>query len=509
MTNILSNKRLRPKGSSADARRGKGDYKHDHRSPFESDLGRAVFSAASRRLHDKTQVFPLTTDDNIHSRLTHSLEVQSIGHTFSIFLSKSRKFCDKLGKKVEDIELFRDLDAIMSTICLTHDIGNPPFGHFGETSIQQYFQALFDGMEKDVEEYKMHRACHNILTKHLLEVTEKDKAKENLIQVQGFLKNHNLKLDYTKFDGNAEGFRVLTKLQYLNDLYSMNLTSASLASYMKYPNCGDIIKNNTISKRKHGVFSTEKDCMKKALNNCGINKQDSDSYNRHPLSFLMEAADSICYLCMDIEDAFSKDWISFDEIKNIFKCDKNKAWQKIVTNAKSHYKKSDPQEKKLVQFRTELINYLVNLACENFEKNLDLIFEGKYYKELIEDDANDIAKGLKDFCYNKIFQNREIESLEITGNAVIKGIMDTYVDLLFHPNESLRKRGKDMISRTIVMATLQEHFKAKKKAYIIYKDFDLGELTIEERLRIIRDFVAGMTDSYALNHYRKLSGQRI
>lgn len=511
MIDILSYKRLRPKGSSTDKRRGFGDYKHDHRSPIESDLGRVVFSPASRRLHDKTQVFPLITDDNTHSRLTHSMEVQSIGYTFAIFLSQSQVFCDKIGKQKGDVELFRDLYAVLSTICLTHDIGNPPFGHFGEVSIQQYFKALFTEMGKDIRTFEKEHCCHSVLMKHLIEEVGEDEGRERLQQVRDFLDNSNLLLDYTDFDGNAEGFRVLTKLQYLNDLYGMNLTSASLASYLKYPNCSSIDKS-CISQKKHGVFTTEKERMQSVLNNCGMSDKNDNSFNRHPLSFLMEAADTISYLCMDMEDAFSKGWVGFDDIIQLYKVEENDAWRKIVDNANSHYETDDPDEKKIVQLRTEIIEYLVLLACENFENNIDKIFEGEYDEELVTDDKNKIAKALNDFCINRIFRHREIESLEITGNAVVKGIMDTYVDLLFHPDKGFRKRGKDLISKTIVMTTLQEHYEEKKSckiAHVEYKDFDIGDLTIEERLRIIRDFVAGMTDSYALNHYRKLSGQRI
>ena len=218
MSDILSYTRLRPNPSTNDERREKGDMGKDSRTPIESDLGRAIFSPAARRLHDKTQVFPLTTDDNIHSRLTHSLEVMNLAHSFALFLSGSKVFCEKIKRNVDDIRLLRDLEAVLSTICITHDIGNPPFGHFGESAIQQYFMSMFDSMESDLTRYDKCDTCQSTIMLHL------QKETDGISKVRDFLYNKEVLRDYTEFDGNAEGFRVLSKLQYLNDLYGMNLT---------------------------------------------------------------------------------------------------------------------------------------------------------------------------------------------------------------------------------------------------------------------------------------------
>lgn len=512
MTDLLSIERL--KKSENDSRRTKGTFEYDYRTPIESDLGRVIFSPASRRLHDKTQVFPLTSDDNIHSRLTHSMEVMSLGRSFALFLSKYKGFCDLVGKGVDDSVLLRDLEAIMSTVCLTHDIGNPPFGHFGETAIQQYFSHLFDAMSRDVDEIKEKRPCQSLIMQHLFYGLKDEKEiRSKLNEVQAFLNNEFLKYDYIQFDGNAEGFRVLTKLQFLNDLYGMNLTSASLAAYLKYPNCGERKKkDDNIALHKHGVFVTERDRMEDAMVNCGISKANDKAYNRHPFAFFMEAADSICYLCMDIEDAFSKRWIDYKDITKAIDASKNLVWDKLLKQAEMHFKEKDPEIRKVVQLRTEIMAYLQKVACQNFKNHFEEILKGEYGEELIKDDENRIAKQLGDFCVEKIFTNREIESLEITGNAVIKGIMDTYVDLLFNPKADYRNRGKNLISRSVVMTVLQEHYDSKKERKIAHESissFDVNEFTIEERFRIIRDFVAGMTDRFALNHYQRLSGQKL
>lgn len=507
MSDILSYTRLRPNPSTNDERREKGDMGKDSRTPIESDLGRAIFSPAARRLHDKTQVFPLTTDDNIHSRLTHSLEVMNLAHSFALFLSGSKVFCEKIKRNVDDIRLLRDLEAVLSTICITHDIGNPPFGHFGESAIQQYFMSMFDSMESDLTRYDKCDTCQSTIMLHL------QKETDGISKVRDFLNNKEVLRDYTEFDGNAEGFRVLSKLQYLNDLYGMNLTSASLASYLKYPNCGPLDNGEgiNIAKHKHGVFTTEKERMETAMGNCGISREDHNSFNRHPFSFLMEAADSICYLCMDIEDAYSKEWINYNSLVSAIDANKNSTWRKIIDKVNDQLPDA-PDERKIVQLRSEIMSYFLTIACKNFEDNIEAIFDGNYNNELIKDDENKIAKELGKFCVKEIFSKREIQSLEITGNAVIRGIMDTYVDLLFHPNKDFRNRGKNLISKGIVMTVIQEHYESTgedKKAYNNFNSFDVGEFTIEERFRIIRDYVAGMTDKFALSHYQKLSGQKI
>lgn len=514
MTNLLSYKRLRPAASTNDGRRGKGVFKFDIRTPIESDLGRAIFSPASRRLHDKTQVFPLITDDNIHSRLTHSMEVMSFGRSFALFLSHSKKFYKLLGKKKNDTILLRDLEAVLSTVCLIHDIGNPPFGHFGETAIQQYFSRLFDEMGQDAIEINSGRPCHSLIMKYLFHgITDDGEREKKLSEVQNLLNNELLKYDYTMFDGNAQGFRVLTKLQFLNDLYGMNLTSATLSAYLKYPNCGMANKKAVnIALHKHGVFTTEKERMKESMTNCGIAMSGKEAYHRHPLSYFMEAADSICYLCMDIEDAFEKGWIMYGDIVNAIDSKLNQAWKKIIQQTDLQLAINDPEKRRMIQLRTEIMAYLQKVACENFEKHFDEIVNGTYREELIKDDSNKIADQLGDFCVAKIFTNREIESLEITGDAVIKGIMDNYVNLLFNPKKDYRNRGRDLISKRIVMTVLQEHYDDRAitdNSFEKISTFDVNELTIEERLRMIRDFVAGMTDKFALNHYQRLSGQKL
>ena len=492
----------------------------DSRNPFESDFGRVIFSPACRRLHDKTQVFPMTTDDNIHSRLTHSMEVMNIGLSFAINLCENKSFQDKT--ELSNYEIIRKISPILKTSCLVHDIGNPPFGHFGEEVIQDYFNRLLDSLDYELK-IKAEGAKVGTLGQYIIEGiksadSDKKFAEKTLVK---FLNTPSLRYDYSEFDGNAEGFRVLTKLQYLGDLKGLNLTYATLGSTLKYPNFGGKDKGGPIANHKHGVFHTEKKLVESIASACKL-KQDNGNIIRHPLSFLMEAADTICYLLMDIEDAVQKSWIDLDYIKRIVNKGVPKGCRDKIEDYYNQFNGKNPtKQKKWVSYRTALLTYLMIVATNNFVNNLEEIEKGGYDKELIED-GDDLFKTLKHISKTKILSKRDIISLEITGQAVITGIIDVYIKLLFHSDKKFRNRGKSMISRSIFMTILHEHYneykntkhfknKYGKKSDIekLYEDFDVIDFTVEERFRLIRDFVACMTDKFAVKHYQKLSGQKI
>lgn len=522
MLNFLSSLRLRD--SETDKRRKDGDLNYDRRSPIESDFGRVVFSSACRRLHDKTQVFPLTTNDNIHSRLTHSMEVMSLGKSFALNLCPRKEDSDfyKMFRDSNDdyFSFYRKIESLLSTVCLAHDIGNPPFGHFGETVIQNYFKSLIGSIKADIarnaNNYNQY-SC-KILKDIFQEVDnrkarDKEAIKESIFKgISGFF-NSNKVNDYTQFDGNAQGLRVLMRTQFLNDLNGLNLTYATLASFIKYPNANPADKNaETIGNHKHGIFHTELDDIRKVYSECFCHSFDENTtcFKRHPFAFLMEASDSICYLIMDMEDAVSKGWINYSMIRKLMYT--NEKGKEIIDRAEKHFAANAPSKKKVVQFRVELMGYLVNLACSNFKNNLQEIVNGEYNKELIFDDKYNVANMLQKESVKNIYSNPEIESLELTGDAVLRGIMDYYVRFLFSPEKSYRLHAKDLISKAIFETTLQERLKwlgDSRDAWDVYDNFDPCNFTMEERFRIIRDFVSGMTDKFALTHYRKLSGQQI
>lgn len=429
----------------------------DPRNEFESDFGRVIFSPATRRMHDKTQVFPLTTDDNIHSRLTHSMEVMSIGHSLGLRVCEKDDFLKKTGIEKEFIH--REIPIILKNACLVHDIGNPPFGHFGETIIANYFSRQF----------------------------ENDKLKLNLSKEE--------QEDFKYFDGNAQGLRVLTKLQVLNDTQGLNLTYGTLGAFLKYPNPGEI-NEDYIATSKRGVFQSENEYLKKIGEACGLLKNNG-LYMRHPLTFLMEAADSICYLTMDIEDGFNKGWYTFDFLKkHLSNIDNDELKKKLIKLEKIEGAGSEVT--KMVKLRIFLISELVRMAVDNFVDNIEDICEGTYQHELIKQDSSGLTKTLSSFCFQNIFQEREIEQLELTGHSVLVGLLDYYIEFIFNESKDYRRRAKGMLSKSIIRVALLETGVDK-----------FEDLSDYYKLRVIVDFISGMTDQFALNHYQKLSGQKI
>lgn len=526
----------------------------DIRNEFESDFGRIIFSPALRRMHDKTQVFPLTTDDNIHSRLTHSNEVMSIGYTFGIKLSQSKLIQEKTEKS--ELELVRILPVLLKNVCLIHDIGNAPFGHFGETLISDYFK----GLDED----------HSIF--------------QNLTERQ--------KRDFLFYDGNAQGLRVLTKLQYLDNPFGLNLTYATLASYLKYPNFeitnkeiekegleNREIPETFIERNKHGVFFSEDDYFKRIVDECQLYDGEKRII-RHPFCYLMEAADSIAYLCMDMEDGYNKDLFGLDLIKKRFDNNNSAIAKEIVAICTSNYQNS---KSAIVAIRIALIQYFVELAYKNFEDNIKEIENGKYNKELIEDDPDKIFKILKGIS-GLIFDSREICSLETTGHSVFEGLLDYYIKFVFHENKKYVNKAKSLISQSIIDCAIHENLIGLTEKKIISIEeklteektmFDFDKMKIDQinkeltalekekksfnkikteynnlfskqfntqldfeevnklrelknaimdfkiispsfedlddyyKFRVILDFLSGMTDQFALNHFQKISGQKI
>lgn len=476
----------------------------DFRNEFESDLGRVIFSAAVRRLHDKTQVVPLTIDDNVHSRLTHSLEVMNIGSSLLKGIFRHEDFISRYGRSEDIRNIEEQAAAVVQTICMAHDIGNPPFGHFGEQVIQDYFTKYFTEHPRVLDEW-----------------TSAD-------------------LDFTKFDGNAEGFRVLTKLQCLNDIHGLNLTYSTLAAYLKYPNWGDTDKNGGIAIHKHGVFFADKEIAEKAMQMSNCTSMSESAYTRHPLSYIMEAADSICYLTMDLEDAYNRKWVTRDEIINYYdnhRCKKDT--DDSFENRKKLRDRMLPSDKVkghkwIVDFRVRSIEYFVSLVVNNYIANIDAILTGKYQKELLDDDDTKMAKLFTDICVNRVYAKTEVRILEITGQSVINGLLDILIPLFLHEDKGFRDRGKSIVSPSIMRANILDfgiHSGILKEEYreethsVIYIDtdtkkeiddleqycesFDVSKLNNYYKFRTIVDFVSSMTDQYAVKLYQKLSGQRL
>lgn len=475
----------------------KGANVLDERSAFESDFGRAVFSSASRRMHDKTQVMPLNSDDNVHSRLTHSLEVMSIAQSLGDNLCRNEEFKKLYGEEAYELE--RKISAVLRTAAIMHDIGNPPFGHFGEYIIANYFS--------------------NLLLPEISILDEKAKRMllEHITSSKAFDLNNQQIFDFVLFDGNAQGLRVLTKLQYLDDLDGLNLTYATLGTYLKYPNKG-ITNKNYIGTKKHGIYYSENQIFDKITVACNLKTKDrsgKEYIKRHPLSFLVEAADTICYRSMDIEDGWSLGWYSFkdmvdrinlevrslNENQNLDICD--------IIGYKNFASDDQPNRKKMIDFRVKLISYFVDLATKNFIANLEGIDNGEYSYELLDQDEFKVEEALKIFNVKYIFTNREIQFAELTGSSVLKGLLDILIDLYFSKDKLNRAHVRTITSKTIVRTAIHEQFGKIPNSNDDLNCFEIENLNDYQKLRIIVDFVSGMTDQYAVKLYQKLSGQKL
>ena len=471
----------------------------DYRNPFESDLGRVIFCPAIRRMHDKTQVIPLTSGDTILTRLTHSMQVMSVAESLAHFYTRSDDFKNNYGDKAYEYDA--DISAILRTAALLHDIGNPPFGHFGEVTIQKYFKRYLED--------------HHIITERQA-------------------------MDFTQFDGNALGLRIVSKLQYTGTLDGLNLSYPTLAAYLKYPNKGKAKGDKEyVGVHKHGIFETEEKLFDEIVKCCNM-RVGNKKIKRHPLSFLVEAADSICYGTMDMEDGYNIHWYTFEDMVDtlneyIYKTAKEKnklmALKEYQTDPQKpetfsiekllkfehNWDDGTPKDKRrlILDFRVKLIDYLAELAIKVFVRNLEAIDKGDYAFELLKDDKIDIDVfgALSEFAQRKIITRRDVQELELTGNSVINGLLDILMSYAFSEDKKFRRKIKAVISISRMEATIHENIFNGVK-YKIFNDDDLWNFDIEQiinynKLRLIVDFVASMTDKYSVELYQKFAGMRL
>lgn len=461
----------------------------DTRNPFEVDFGKVVFCPALRRMHDKTQVIPLSSGDCVLTRLTHSMHVMNIAESLACNYTRSKDFLGLYDNSAEAFEDAQRIRAILKTASLLHDIGNPPFGHFGEDTIKNYFKDLFESPDNE--------SITN-------ELTDEEK------------------IDFTQFDGNALGIRIVSKLQYAGLLDGLNLTYGTLGAYLKYPNEGpkDGSDEAYVGIHKHGIFKTEHELFQEIVKYCNMGN-GRGTIKRHPLAFLVEAADTICYSTMDVEDGLYQNWydiISLLRELNSFISEKMHAPIDIREIIGFKYSDEeiinrDPRQVRL-ELREHLITYLVDLAIRNFNAHIEEIDKGTYNKELIYDDPCFVAEALKDFTKRKILSNKNVLKFEITGNSVITGLFDILINYFFHDDRHYHSRLNGIISESRMAIAMKEN---RPDMYpqdkVISLDeigkFDVGNLSQYAKYRMIVDYVASMTDKYSVELYQTLSGNSL
>jgi dGTPase len=426
------------------------------RSPFNSDHDKVIFSGSFRRLARKTQVHPLATNDHVHNRLTHSLEVACVGRTLGMRVGH-----ELINKRLISNNITAaDIGDIVQTACLAHDIGNPPFGHTGEEAIRHWF--LNDS--------------------------------KNLLK---YLKPHE-KEDLISFEGNAQGFRVISNSEYHVYDGGMRLTYASLGTFIKYPWTSlDAANNKRPKSNKYGVYNSELDIFKEVTSELGLIERGDNWYCRHPLAHLMEMSDDFCYAILDLEDGIEMGILNWNEVFEIIRPVLD--GEKIDELVRELNDLRPGRRPHLV--RGKIISTFVDAGAEAFIENESDILKGTV-DELLSKCSPEVlgcVRDAKSLAKTRIFQHPRKVELEIGAYNTLATILDVLCNaaVSFARNENEKnyksKRALDLIGRS----TFDPRVSSKEE-----------EKSTREYLAIMRvmDFVSGMSDNYATHLARQFNG---
>jgi len=438
---LLSLKRF---GDTEKRYRAKQD---ETRLGFEVDFDRIIFSSAFRSLQDKTQVIPLSETDFVHTRLTHSLEVSVVGR--SIGRRVGKVLLERHPNLVELGYTFNDFGAIVAAASVTHDIGNPPFGHSGEKAIGEYFK---NGKGEKFKEF----------------LSEKEYQ------------------DLIDFEGNANGFKILTENRE-GITGGLRLSYATLGAFMKYPK-ESLPKKPTphIVDKKYGVFQSEKDAFLDVVNDLGLRSKSTTedlSFFRHPLAYLVEAADDICYTIIDFEDGINLGLIDEEfALEYLIKLVKNSI------DTKKYHTLIHTKDR-VSYLRALAINTLINEAVTIFLENEEAILKGEFEKSLLDKCAyeaqiNDIIK----ISITKIYKSKDVVEKEIAGYKIIANLLHVFIEAV---NNDFKGTASNYHKLTLNL--LPEEYKTKSP-------------NLYHRIMLICSYVSRMSDSYAIRLFKKIQG---
>ncbi|MBQ0021741.1 MAG: dNTP triphosphohydrolase [Prevotellaceae bacterium] len=408
--------------------------KKDDRTEFNRDYDRLIFSAPFRRLQNKTQVFPLPGSIFVHNRLTHSLEVASVGR--SLGNDVSRRLL-KVHPELHDSQI-DEIGSIVSAACLAHDMGNPPFGHSGEKAIATFFS------EGPGLKYK------DLLTPEQWS-------------------------DFVHFDGNANAFRLLAHQFKGRRKGGFVLTYSTLASIVKYP-----FPSSKATKQKFGYFIPEAETYAKISEELGLT-------GRHPLVYLVEAADDICYEIMDIEDAHKLKILSYEETKDLmlgFVSDESR--QRILERAND----VDDENERVVFFRSCAIGTMERECVNVFIENEEAILNGTFEGSLIENASPQVREAYDkcvEVAFNRIYHCREVVNIELAGYKIIRTLIELFCNAAMNPDQAYSELLLDRVS----------------------SQYEVDSPDVYTRIMAVLDFVSGMTDVFALDLYRKINGESL
>jgi dGTPase len=417
------------------------------RTEFERDYDRILFATPTRRLADKTQVFPMEENDSVRTRLTHSFEVSNLARSIGVRLSF--EYAEKVfGEDHEKLQVKRNIPSILAAVGLAHDLGNPPFGHQGELAMQQWFAEQ----------------------KH----------------------SDHISADFLSFDGNAQTFRLLTRLQLLNDQFGLNLTVGTLAALLKYPSIYG--SQNKGGFKKHGIFVSETEIIKEVWAETGLAEGI-----RHPLAYVMEACDDIAYSVIDAEDTVKKGYASFYDLMDFLESTpgQDETIKNVVHAARkknTEFKKENLSSRELndismQMFRVKAISEMVSAATTVFVENIEKIMSGTITPgfELIRNSScSELCKATKSFDYRHGFQHKDVLRLELQGSNYIKSMMGMLWDAVAKEDDA------DFPFERYVYGGISENYRR------IYMASDKSTYA---KCQLVCDALSGMTESYLIKKH--------
>lgn len=437
----------------------------DVRTEFHKDYHRIIGSASFRRLQDKAQVYPLRRGDFVRTRLTHSLEVSSFARSLGDMIFRRLIRENKPG--VND-SVRENCCDVLECAGLIHDIGNPPFGHYGEFAIREWFKNNFARLE-----------FHGKRVSELL--------------------SEQMMADFLNFEGNAQALRVVSRLHCLTDMdYGMNLTFALLNTIVKYPvNSTEIDKaSGDVKTKKMGFFTSEQPLYKEISHSTGAVNC------RYPLTFILEAADDIAYLTADIEDAMVKGYIGYstlidelsavdsDDVRNELKSLKS-ALERTKTLSMP-----DPEKKAVQQWIIGIQNALIKAAADEFCGSYDTIMDGKFTRDLLSGSpVSRLWRLLGDISYRYAFRSRDIVKSELAEHTIMFSLLNKIVPAVLSDNETGYGRDLVEILSENYLAICKKSCESRPEGEQCYR-----------RILLATDCISGMTDGYATSFFRMLNG---
>lgn len=430
------------------------------RNSFIRDYDRIIFSSAFRRLQNKTQVFPLPGAVFVHNRLTHSLEVSSVGRSLGKAAGENiARYNAGAGSEFTDFYRY-ELPSVIASACLAHDIGNPPFGHSGENAIR----AFFTGLEGEMR-----------------------------TRIQDAISQEQL-MDFEFFEGNSNAFRVLTHSYNEDEPGGYKLTYTTLAAIIKYP-CASIEgfkKTGLIATKKSGFFHSEKEAYLQLAAEMDIPKTVGyqSVHARHPFVFLTEAADDICYRVIDLEDAHRLHIASLDTIKDLlFPFFNDREGYNSRAYVENKVNRIHDHNQKVQYLRARWIGLMVDKLSTQFWQHEEELLAGTLQKDLLRclpADEYELVERINQYSVEHIYNYRSVVEIEIAGYNVIGGLLKEFIHAVLNPK--LTKSEK-------IIKLISQQFPVKQLDFNMYQN-----------IQSIVDFIAGMSDLYAIDLFRKITG---